>query len=156
MQISEKRNTLSFQPGGGETTALRLGQYYLEDEEETECSFSHPHPPLTPFNLERGENSRVCKGKGDSTILILLHQFCRGWGLNFSLPTHTPQEGAEPHLWALQGEGSQEIQWRREGWQLPGGGARAGKAGGGTEWGHRGQLQLALLRWQERFNGRDL
>lgn len=31
-------------------------------------------------------------------------------------PSSSPlQEGAEPHLWALQGEASQEIQWPRRG-----------------------------------------
>lgn len=36
-------------------------------------------------------------------------------GLRFVSLSPPPQDGAEPHLWALQGEASQEIRWPREG-----------------------------------------
>ena len=58
-------------------------------------------------------------------------------------PPSPVQDRAEPHLWVLQGEASQEIRWQREGWLLPGGGAKAGKMGGGTERGH-GQKEATV------------
>ena len=79
----------------------------------------------TPFNRRKEIPSSAKVREILQFLLILLHRFYRGWGLGLSLSS-PPQDGAEPHLWALQGEASQDIRWPREGWLLPGGGARQG------------------------------
>lgn len=70
-------------------------------------------------------------------------------GLWFVSPSPV-QDTAEPHPGVLQGEASQEIRWQREGWPLPGGGAEAGKMGGGTERGRgRNEATVACKLWGE-------
>lgn len=130
MQISEKPNTLSPKSEKGKRRLSGWDNIIWKMKKKPNA----PHPLFLPTLFKpEGKIPKVCKGKRDSTILfILLHRFCRGWGLGSS-PSSPLQEEAEPHLWALQGEASQEIQGPRKGWLLPGGGARPGKAARGTE-----------------------
>lgn len=80
----------------------------------------------TPFN-RRKEIPRSAKVREIlQFLLILLHRFLQGVGAWVCLSLPPGQDGVEPHLWALQGEASQDIRWPREGWMLPGGGAGQG------------------------------
>lgn len=86
----QKRETPS-QVREGEATALRLGQYYLEDEETERSFFLPPHP----FQSE-DRNTTVCKGKGDSTIFLFFRlDFVEG-GAWVCLPPPPSKTGLNP------------------------------------------------------------
>ncbi|XP_062031532.1 homeobox protein Hox-B6 isoform X1 [Lepus europaeus] len=62
MQNVRKAKRPHSQVREGGTTALRLGQYYLQAEEETECSFFFPSLP-TLFHPERKKNPQSAKAR---------------------------------------------------------------------------------------------
>lgn len=137
MQISEKRNTLSSKSEKGKRRLSGWDNIIWRMKKKPNALFFPSFLP-TPFN-RRKETPRSAKVREILQFSFFRFDFVGG-GAWVCLPPPPVQDGAEPHLWVLQGEASQEIRWLREGWLLPGGGAQARKMRGGTERGHGGEL----------------
>lgn len=76
--MSEKRNNLSLKSEKGKGRLSGWDNIIWKLKKKTECSFFPPSPPF--WNRRGAKKPKFCKGKEDSTILILLHPFFAGGG----------------------------------------------------------------------------